>query len=228
MPEEMRFEPMLEGSRKTTIDVLCEHFAVDRLTVDEFERRLDAAHRASSRQELDALLADLPKGGTQLAAPNGETRSVARPQEVAHPDFVKDRETVIAIMGGTGRKGRWSPARQNLVVAVMGGAELDFREAVLPPGVTEVQVYALWGGVEIVVPPDVHVESHGFAVLGGFDHAAEGGASPEPGVPTLRVTGVAVMGGVDVTVRQPGESARDARRRRRLEARDRRRLSDGR
>jgi hypothetical protein len=87
------------------------------------------------------------------------------------------------------------------------------------PGVTELHVYTLWGGVEVIVPPGMNVESHGIGILGGFEHAPD--RSPDPTAPTLRVTGLAVMGGVDITVRHAGESARDARRRRRQERRDR-------
>lgn len=217
----------LEQGRKSAIDALCDHFADDRLTVEEFERRLDAAHQARSSSELNALLADLPTAPNSLAhrAASPETRQGG--QELADPDRVKDRELVVAIMGGNGRKGRWSPARHSVVMAVMGGAELDFRDAVMPPGVTEVQIYAFWGGVDILVPPDMHVESTGFAVMGGFDHAAEDAVEPRPGAPSLRITGIAVMGGVDISVRRPGETARDARRRRRLERREQRRLERG-
>jgi hypothetical protein len=64
-------------------------------------------------------------------------------------------------------------------------------------------------------------------IMGGFDHAADRGA-PDPLAPTLRISGVALMGGVDITVRNPGESARDARRRRRHERRERvRDIKDG-
>jgi hypothetical protein len=86
------------------------------------------------------------------------------------------------------------------------------------PGVTELTIFALWGGVEVIVPPGMNVESHGVGLLGGFEHAAE--STPDPRAPTLRVTGVALMGGVDITVRHAGESARDARRRRRQERRE--------
>jgi hypothetical protein len=227
MPEDQAFEPPLEQRRTATVDLLCEHFAADRLTVEEFERRLDTAHRTADRKELDALLADLPRSGGALS-PRGQANQATGPgHPLASPELVRDRDMLIAILGGSGRKGRWIPARQTMVLAVMGGAELDFREAVLPPGVTEVQVYAFWGGVDIVVPPDVQVESHGFAVLGGFEHAAEGAATPSASTPTIRITGIAVMGGVHISVRHPGESARDARRRRRVESKERRRLSDG-
>lgn len=217
----------LEQGRKAAIDELCDHFAGDRLTVEEFERRLDAAHQARTKDQLDALLADLPTAPSALARRAASPASRTGAHELADPDRVKDRELVVAVMGGNGRKGRWTPARHSVVMAVMGGAELDFRDAVMPPGVTEVQIYAFWGGVEILVPPDMHVESTGFAVMGGFDHAAEDAVEPSPGAPSLRITGIAVMGGVDISVRRPGETARDARRRRRLERKEQRKLERG-
>ncbi|MEX2466474.1 MAG: DUF1707 domain-containing protein [Gemmatimonadota bacterium] len=218
--------PPLDQDRQTTIDQLCEHFAEDRLTVEEFEHRLDTAHQAETPHELEALLQDLPRPST-AAARRTDLPARESGYSLADPDRVKDRELVVAILGGTGRKGRWTPARNNFVISVMGGAELDFREAILPPGVTEVQIYTVWGGVEIVVPPDLHVESQGFALMGGFEHAADEAVAPGPDIPTLRITGIAVMAGVDIAVRRPGETARDARRRRRLEHRERRRLEDG-
>lgn len=217
----------MNQSRKATIDLLCEHFAEDRLSMDEFERRLDTAHQADTSEELEALLEDLPRPSTSPARRSGDLPASGGSYSLADPSRVKERELVIAVLGGTGRKGRWSPARNNFVISVMGGAELDFREAVLPPGVTEVQIYTVWGGVDIVVPPDLHVESHGFALLGGFDHAAEDAVAPGPGAPTLKITGIAIMGGVDVSVRRAGETARDARRRRRMARKERRRLEDG-
>jgi hypothetical protein len=133
---------------------------------------------------------------------------------------VRENGFAVAILGGTRRAGRWTPARVNNAVAICGGAELDFREAALGPGVTELRIFTMWGGVEVIVPPGLNVESHGMGIMGGFEHAAES-ATPDPLAPTLRISGVALMGGVDITVRNPGESARDARRRRRHERHER-------
>ena len=77
---------------------------------------------------------------------------------------------MVAALGGVERKGRWIPARQNYAVSVMGGVSLDFREALLPPGETEVLVFTAMGGAEIIVPPGLAVESDGMAILGGFEH----------------------------------------------------------
>ena len=55
-------EGALGPTRQTAIDALCEHFANDALSVEEFERRVDAAHKAESSTELAKLLEDLPTG----------------------------------------------------------------------------------------------------------------------------------------------------------------------
>jgi hypothetical protein len=216
----------LDHTRQVTIDALCEHFANDVMSVEEFERRVDTAHEAVTTDELRALLSDLP--GAHLPAVPGSPTPPAYTGDysLTTRDQVKERSFAVAVMGGTRRAGRWSPARTNYTIAIMGGAEIDFREAVMGPGVTELQIFTMWGGVEVIVPPGMNVESHGMGIMGGFEHAPD--RLPDPNAPTLRVTGLAVMGGVDITVRHAGESARDARRRRRQERRDKtRELREG-
>jgi hypothetical protein len=218
----------LNHTKQATIDELVEHFANDVLDVDEFERRVDRAHAATTSAELEELLNDLPRSASPPVLHESATPAAGREYSVASPGHVKDSEFVLAILGGSSRRGHWRPARKNYALAIMGGTELDFREAVLPPGVTEVQVWTMWGGVEIIVPPGVNVESHGIALLGGFDHAGTAPGVLDPTAPTIRVTGVALMAGVEISVRHPGETSRDARRRRRIERREqRRRLRSG-
>ena len=214
-------------TRQVTIDALCEHFANDLMSVDEFERRIDAAHQASTNDQLKELLRDLPGGDVPAVVEKAAVPAPAPRNPVTAAANVKDHGFVVAVMGGAGRKGRWTPARKNHSIAIFGGAELDFRDAIMPPGVTELQIFTVCGGVEVIVPPGMNVESHGFALMGGFDHAADNYERPDADAPTLRITGFALMAGVDVTVRHPGETARDARRRRKLEKKERRRLAKG-
>ena len=217
------------NARDVTIDALCEHFTNDIMSVEEFERRVDAAHAAISVDALKELLQDLPGGGVPAVVEPQTTPSPAPDSQftVTSAGQVKEQGFIVAIMGGSARKGRWSPARKNYSIAVMGGCELDYREAVMGPGVTELQVFTLCGGVEVIVPPGLNVESHGIAIMGGFEHRGDDYHNPDPHASTLRITGVAIMGGVEVTVRQPGETAHDARRRRKLERKERRRRMKG-
>lgn len=111
------------------------------------------------------------------------------------------RETahVLALLGGADRRGAWAPADRVRVVAIMGGAKLDLREAELLEGETEITVFALMGGVQILVPDDVHVEADGIGLMGGFGQAHH--RADDPDAPRLRVRGIAIMGGVELKVR---------------------------
>jgi len=84
------------------------------------------------------------------------------------------------------------------------------------------------GGVEILVPPGVRVETSGIGVMGGFESFSQSG---DPAAPLLRISGFALMGGVEIAQRLVGESKRAAKLRQRDERkllRDRqRRLSRG-
>jgi hypothetical protein len=205
----------LQSRREQTIAALCEHFSKDNLTLEEFEHRLDAAHRVQTMPELNSLLQDLPAITTPVA-PAAAT-STSKIQRVS--SHAREQQHLVAIMGGVDKRGQWQPAQKTFCYALMGGVQLDFREAILPPGETEVTIIAVMGGAEIVVPPEVRVDSDGgIAIMGGFDHRHEN-RTYDPNAPVLKINGFCLMGGVEITVRQAGESAGDARRRRREEKR---------
>lgn len=206
----------LKERRERAITRLCEAFAQDRLELAELETRIDIAHRATTAAELDLLVEDLP------APPPAEAATQPRTAGTRVRDAVRESRTLVAFMGGVERRGNWSPGRKNIVIAMMGGADLDFREVDLPPGETEVFIFAMMGGVDIVVPPELTVDASGIAIMGGFGHSSAP-RNPPPSAPVLRINGFCFMGGVDISVRRRGETAKDARRR---EKEERRRLQD--
>ena len=191
----MANEPILSGERAEherakVIDALTEHFAHDRLTMEELEARLDKVYAASTSSALSAVLADLPA----LTPP---TAVAAAP--VVHPATdSRPAKTLVAFMSGVQRKGPWAVPQTINAIAIMGGIELDMRFAQLTAPVTEIQIFALMGGVEVIVPPGVRVESDGFAIMGAFGN--EVGDPASPNAPVIRLTGFALMGGVEVRV----------------------------
>lgn len=115
-------------------------------------------------------------------------------------DLEPEHETIVAIMGGSVRKGEWEPPDTLRIFAVMGGVDLDFSDAVLLEGVSEVHIFVLMGGVQIRVPTDINVQVRGTGLMGGFTELNQ--RLDDPDAPTLRVRGWAVMGGVDVKVKK--------------------------
>ncbi len=206
----------VHDARERAIAVLSEAFAQDALDVDEFERRVTLAHTSAAVADIDALLSDLPASVAPAAAPL-PVALVASDEPADAPP-----QTVYAVFGGVDRRGSWTVPRRLRVVAMMGGANLDLREARFPRGVIDLEVKAIFGGVQILVPPGLAVEVNGAAIMGGFQNVNRSPPSPDPDAPLLRVRGIAVMGGVDISMRLPGESDSKARLRQRQEDRRRR------
>jgi predicted membrane protein len=76
----------------------------------------------------------------------------------------------------------------------MGGCALDLREASIMKEAV-INVFAIWGGITIKVPPDWTVVLQATPVMGGF---TEKTARPPDNSKRLVVTGYAIMGGVEV------------------------------
>ena len=103
---------------------------------------------------------------------------------------------IVAIFGGSERRGAWTVPAELPVVAVFGGVELDLTGASFAAPVVELKAVAVFGGVEITVPEGLRLEVEGVGIFGGFSHQT--GEEGDPGAPLVRITGVAFFGGVDV------------------------------
>ena len=185
--------------REQVIEALGVHFAQGDLEMDELENRLALAFRASDASALRELVRDLP-----AALPDDDSEYRAD-SPAASRHAVPDRGVQAAILGGSERKGSWAVPRYLKVVAILGGVELDLRQAILAPGTTEIEVFAIMGGVEIIVPPGVRVESMGMAVMGGFEVSA--GDATATDQPLIRLSGLALMAGVEAKHRRPSAKA---------------------
>ena len=154
-----------------------------RLTLDELTKRLDGAYGAKTRDDLDRVLHDL------------QARAAPQP-----PSTRPRRRWLLAVMGGTDLRGRFRVEDGLRVVAVMGGANIDLRQAELTRPELTITVFSLMGGVNVVVPPGVEVDGHSvFAIMGGRHIRV-----PDdyvPGAPRIRVRGLAVMGGLNVSAK---------------------------
>ena len=186
----------LDAARERAVERLSIHYARDQLTLDELESRLERAYAARTTEALDAVLAGLPA----LSPTNAPT---VAPNASKAPR----RRNYVAVMSGVVRRGAWVVPKRINAVAFMGGIELDLRGATLGPGVTEIGVLAVMGGVVVTVPPNVRLECDGFAFMGGFEDQLKQPASGDPNAPVVRLTGFAFMGGVEARVLEPGAPA---------------------
>ena len=194
-----------DSDRHRVAELLREAAGEGRIDMEELDERLEAAYDAKTYADLVPITADLPLGGAQPRVP-----AERRPADlVPAPSY----ENSFAIMGGTTRKGIWEVGPTHTAVAVMGGVDIDLREARFASGETVINAYAFWGGIDIYVNAQTQVIIDGVGIMGAFEQSRDR-VAPElgPDSPVVRVTGFALMAGITVHRRaMPG-----TRRRRRM------------
>ncbi|GAA2163632.1 DUF1707 SHOCT-like domain-containing protein [Actinomadura napierensis] len=202
-----------DADRDQVADRLREALAEGRITPEEHAERIDAVYRAKTYADLEPLLADLPSE----QAPLPKVR--LHKDEAPLPPPASQSSNLVAVFSGVTRKGRWLVEPTTNVSCVFGGVELDFRQAVLSRGEVTVNISCLFGGVDITVPPGVRVTSSVASVFAGTELPDD---VIDPEAPLIRLTGMNIFGGINVSRRELGEgrSRRDRHRerhRRRLE-----------
>lgn len=205
-PDSGRALPAVIGEcdRERVVRDLGDHFAQDHLTLDEYEFRVQAALQATQWYQLDATTNDLPP----LSGVNG--RPLIVEEAVRESGTASRARTLLAIMGGLVRRGSWFVPKRLRALAIMGGVELDLRDATLTGAITEIHALAFMGGVDITVPPGVRLEVDGLAIMGGFeDQAGTFPAIARNDAPVIRVTGLALMGGVVTRMKPRGWDTND-------------------
>jgi hypothetical protein len=100
----------------------------------------------------------------------------------------------VAVMGGFQRSISSQAFRGGEVTAVMGGCELDLRNANLQ-GEAVLNMFVVFGGATLKVPADWTVVIQGTPIMGAFEEKT---AMVGDGSKRLIVKGYAIMGGVEI------------------------------
>lgn len=101
----------------------------------------------------------------------------------------------VAVMGGVGRGVASRDFAGGDAVAVMGGCQIDLRDAQITREAV-IDILAFWGGIEIRVPRGWRIDNQVMAILGGIVDKTE--RDIPAGAPTLVIRGSAIMGGVEI------------------------------
>jgi len=195
-------QPVPEGElrvsdfeRDATLQTLSHQAAEGRLTLDELEERAGQALTAKTRTDLATVTRDLP----------------AEPAPGPRKTPVR---WFVAIMGGSRRRGRFRAGSQVNGLAIMGGDEIDLREAEIDGGGLTLNLYSVMGGSTIYLPDSVDVEISGFAIMGGNEERGPD-SRPRPGAPVVHIKTFSLMGGNTIWRLPPqtrGLSLKESRR----------------
>jgi hypothetical protein len=178
--------PLAPSAVQRVVELLGRAYAADHLTQADLEARLDRAYRVTTLAQLDALVADLDVA----EAPEAEALTPTAAADTL-PDMPGRR--ITAVLSGREQRLVGVMPRRLHIRARLGYVELDLSDATFAPGVTEIDVRALAGYVQLRLPPGVHVESDGQGLFGFFAERGRAVAA-SAGAPVVHITGRAVFG----------------------------------
>jgi hypothetical protein len=188
----------LDTLRDEVVDRLIVNVGHGQLSLEAFQRRLDDAFDADRHDTLMALVEDLEM---PVDGHFSEQKQASLPP--LQDDEVGDVESIVAVFGGSSRKGPWRVPAKLRVVTMFGGADIDLSQATFTSHTTRIKVLCLFGGVDIKVPERMHATMKAIAIFGGADNKAPACADRE--APRLIVEGLVMFGGADV---KPKRSAK--------------------
>jgi hypothetical protein len=184
-----------DADRHQVAELLREAAGEGRIDLDELDERLEATFAAKTYADLVPITVDLP---VQQHAP------ASAPATRGTTPATTTYETSLALMGSASRKGAWLVPERHTAFSMMGGVDLDLREATFASREVTIVANTIMGAVDIVVDAHTVVVVDGVGLMGSFE---QGRDRVEPQLsadsPVVRVKGFALMGSVTVVRKGP-------------------------
>jgi hypothetical protein len=182
-----------DRDRERAAEIIREAAGEGRLGMDELDERLNAVYAAKTYADLEPVVQDLPHAAdmaarTSLAVSGGSTADRFGGQPTS--------SAAVAVMGGFSRQGEWVMPGNFTAAVIMGGGEIDLRDARFAERVVTIHAVAIMGGISIIVPDDAAVQVTGIGIMGAFEQGPTGHG--QPGAPKIVVSGLAFWGAVEV------------------------------
>ena len=196
-PSQLRIS---DSDRHKVAELLREAAGEGRIDLEELDERLEATYAAKTYADLVPITIDLPAHGDQPATPVQRRETLP-----ATTTF----ESSLAVMGGVSRKGAWLVPPRHQAFALMGGVDIDLREATFSARETIIYANAVMAGIDIVIDERTHVIVEGVGIMGAFEQSRDKVAPRlTADSPVVRDKVIALMAGVTVTRKGPPRQRR--------------------
>jgi len=119
------------------------------------------------------------------------------------PDSTLDLIDDFAVFGGRERTINSQNFRGGKITAMFGGSEIDMRNADLAKGRSTLDIFVMFGGTQVIVPPDWTVRVEVFSLLGGFSDNRHSDLKVIPDSDkVLIIKGFVMFGGGEVSLKK--------------------------
>ncbi|HEY5843969.1 MAG TPA: DUF1707 domain-containing protein [Mycobacterium sp.] len=167
-----------DADRNGTLRRLHNAVALGLIDIDEFEDRSGQVSTARLREELDALVDDLPGPGAIVTS-------------------ATDRLELRGVMGSLKRQGEWTVPTRLALVRRVGSVELDLTRARFAGPIVVIELDMKFGSLDLRLPEGASASIDDVEVVVGSAHDHRVSA-PAEGKPHVILTGKVTWGSVDI------------------------------
>ncbi|MBT4077109.1 MAG: DUF1707 and DUF2154 domain-containing protein [Gammaproteobacteria bacterium] len=186
----------IEALREEVIDQLIMNYGHRQLSLEAFERRLDAAMEASNHNILIKLTADL-----DLTIDQEFINSKKQQMGINYvPGVTEDVEYIYQIFSGSDRTGEWKLPKEIRIFSIFSGANIDLTDAIFTNSEVYINIFNIFSGDNIYVPENVNVQTNVFCIFGAIDNCVS--SSTNSDAPTITIKGFALFGGISVKIKR--------------------------
>jgi len=212
--------------RDEVVEMLTACYGENLLELEEFERRVTEVEKATSLEEIDLLILDLPNSflknltlfekeelktlsnikDTSTTLSNPKENKESKKSSISNSNFNsrkgklglrKNSQKSVAILGERRLSGDLIKSNELYFVAIMGSVRADFSTIEISEDIF-IKVTAIMGEIRITVPKNVKVIFDVTPIMG--EAKADKGVNSEidENSPVIRITGTAIMGEIRV------------------------------
>lgn len=164
--------------RDEVVHKLQQAFLDGQLEDSELEERISIALKARTKEQLYQLLKDIY-------------------QITVHQHNETQKETSLALFSGIERGGIFHVPQKFRCMAVFGGSKIDFSKAIFSSLVTELRLTAVFGGIEIILPPKMRIFLNQRPIVGGIIAHFSKEELPSD-APSIHIRAAAILGGIEI------------------------------
>jgi predicted membrane protein len=122
------------------------------------------------------------------------THSRGRKDKVISDDVVD----MTTIFGGSNEKIHSDNFKGGSCTAIFGGSTIDLRNAQISANGAELEMTATFGGIELIVPDNIRIQTKGTPILGALDNKAHTVHDINEVAPLLKINYFVMFGGIEI------------------------------
>ena len=191
----------LSHFRKLVVDVLTDAYANDRISIEEFDKRVGLAHELADKDKLELLISGMGLEN-ELKSMMVAGEEGANNPKTALQLFKPEPTKLVAMLGNITREGAWRPSEDMSVSVYFGSGKIDFRDAsFMQLSEIRLKVFVVMGSLDIFIPDTMRIKCEGAGFLGQFHvHNPSRKENNDLTQPELTVSGKVIGGSVLVRV----------------------------